>query len=330
MPKKKLLIAMPELGGGGAEKSLVNLLNEMDEKRYEIDLLLFKKRGSFKHLYLYLLKIIGTACSNIVTGKTRYRKPLRWKYFYRFGIGKLEKEYDIAVAFLSGEIMYFVSEKVDADIKHAWIHNDYVAAGHPEKYDYKHLRCMDKIITISDKCLSILQTKFPEFIDKCIMLPNIVSPTHIRNLANEYIPKEYNRQTSTILSIGRLSRQKGYDLAIQAAAVLIEQKIDFCWYVIGEGELESELKHQIKQAHLEENFKLLGIRENPYPYIKHCDILVQSSRYEGKSLVLDEAKILAAPIISTKYPTVGDQITDGVEGLIAEMNYISIADKIKN
>ena len=133
---------------------------------------------------------------------------------------------------------------------------------------------------------------------------------------------------SNILSVGRLWNQKGFDLAIDAAAVLKQQGIDFAWYIIGEGSLRAPLQKQIDALGLSDCFLLLGTRENPYPYMKHCDMLVQPSRYEGKSVVLDEAKMLCVPIVATAYPTVGDQIVDGKEGVITEMSAQGIADGI--
>lgn len=118
-------------------------------------------------------------------------------------------------------------------------------------------------------------------------------------------------------------------MAITAAAQLKRQGVRFKWYVIGNGTLEKSLRKQIKKENVEDCFILLGVRENPYPYIKNCDFVVQSSRYEGKSVVLDEAKILCKPIVATAYPTVKDQVEDGKEGLVVEMSPNGIAQGVK-
>ena len=129
--------------------------------------------------------------------------------------------------------------------------------------------------------------------------------------------------------MGRLSTEKGFDLAIQAANILKEKEYAFIWYIIGSGMEENNLREMIKKYHVEEYVKLLGIRENPYPYIKNCNIFVQPSRFEGKSVVLDEAKILAKPILATNYPTVRDQLTDK-EGIIVNLTARDIAEGILN
>ena len=185
------------------------------------------------------------------------------------------------------------------------------------------------VISISDKCVEILKRTFPDLKNKFYMLPNLTSATFIRKLATESFPKEYVEGVPVLLSIGRLTRQKGFDFAIEVAAILKEKNILFKWFIIGTGELEKQLKTKINEKEVSDHIILLGARENPYPYIKNCDILVQTSRWEGKSVVLDEAKILCKPIVVTNYPTVHDQIVDGKEGMIVSTNAEDIADGIQ-
>ena len=138
-----------------------------------------------------------------------------------------------------------------------------------------------------------------------------------------------NRQKQlTLLSIGRLYPQKNYQLAIDAAKIIKDKGIYFKWYIIGEGVLRESLEKQINNLSLQDNIILLGLRSNPYPYIKQCDIIVQSSLFEGKSIAIDEAKILCKPIVATNYPTVYDVITDKKNGLISEMAPVALAEKI--
>lgn len=351
---KRVLIVMSTLYNGGAERSLVNFLNELPDDKYEIDLLLFKREGMFlkqvpsyvnvletprevKNLYSsvkksgrhMLVKVLGTAISTLLTKNVQEKRGFRWKYFYSTCIPKLEKQYDLAIAYISGEILYFVDEKVKADKKMVWIHNDYKSAKHPKKYDYKHLQNMDKIITISDSCVEIFKEVYPEFADKVYGLPNITSSVVLEKRADEFYPEEYDKEGVNILSIGRLNAQKGFDMAINAAKILKESNVTFKWFVLGSGELKEELEKQIVAAQVQDVFKLIGTRDNPYAYIKNCTIFVQPSRYEGKSVVLDETKILARPILATAYPTVADQIEADVEGKIVEMSSEGIAEGIR-
>lgn len=347
---KKIIIAMPSLYNGGAERSLVNMLNELPLDQYEIDILLLKKMGMFleelpddinvletpkdiKRLYSPLLKsgvvlpirAMGNLVSKLCTRNSRERRGFRWKYFYGPLIKPIEKHYDIALAYISGEILYLVDEKISADRKIVWIHNDYRSAQHPRKFDYSHLQNMDAIVSISDACVEILKEEFPEFSDKIYMLENITSSTVVRNRAKEFYPEEFSKERFNILSIGRLHEQKGFDIAIDAAVKMKSKGLDFSWYIIGTGELYTQLQKQIEFNELQECVKLIGARSNPYPYIKYCDVFVQPSRYEGKSVVLDEAKIIAAPIIATSYPTVYEQLKDGDEGIIVPISAEALA-----
>lgn len=356
LEKKKVLIAMTSLYNGGAEKSLVNLLNELPQDQYDIDLLLFKREGLYlqqvpsyvnildtphdiqllyssfhKTKKMFFPKFFGTLFSRLLYGNSYKARGVRWKYFYSKHIQQIDKKYDVAIAYISGEILWFVDEKVKADKKIVWVHNDYRTAKHSKEYDYPHFKNMDAIVTISEKCADILKEVFPEFTDKIYNIPNITSSVVLRRRVEEFYPEEYQRSQKRykILSVGRLHEQKGFDMAVSAAALLKKEGVSFDWFIIGNGPLEKQLEWQIKKEGVEDCFHLIGVRENPYPYMKHCDLMVQSSRYEGKSVVLDEAKILARPIVATNYPTVKDQIVDGKEGIITEMSPQGIAAGIE-
>ena len=350
---KRVLFVIQSLSGGGAEKSLVNLLNLLPPDRYTIDLQLFRRDGlfldqvpshvsilpipnSFKHLYAELskmglyapVKLVGTTTSRLFERTPNAQRAFRWKYFYSKVVESLQGEYDIAVAYFSGEVLYYVDEKVKAKKKMVFIHNDYRKACFPKKYDTPHMERMDYIVTISEICANILKEEFPQYRTKIKYVPNLTSSSVIRNRANVYFPSEYANHGFTLLSIGRLTQQKGFDIAVQAAAYLKKKGILFKWFVIGVGELLHDLEKAVAQERLEDCFFFIGEKENPYPYIKNCDVFVQPSRFEGKSVALDEAKILARPIVVTDYPTAKDQITDGIDGIIARLEAEDLADKL--
>lgn len=346
---KKILFVIRSLEFGGAEKSLVNLLHELPEGACEVDLLLFKKRGDFlaqvprwvrileipealERLFApprkagrYMpVKLIGTACAKLFRKTRKQRMAFRWRHFYKKVIPKLSGSYDAAVAYVGTEVLYYVADCVQAKKKYVWIHNDYRTASYSKEDDLPYLEKMEGIVSVSPDCVEVLRQEFPQFANKLHYLQNITSSAVVKSLADSFLPEEYTK-TCNILSVGRLSRQKGFDLAIEACAILKQQKVDFCWYVIGTGDQEEKLKELIARYDVADCFRLLGTRSNPYPYMKHCTFLAQPSRFEGKSVVLDEAKILATPILATAYPTVADQIQDGLEGHIVDMTPEDIA-----
>lgn len=350
--KKRILFVMSQLYNGGAERSLVNLLNELPADRYDIDLLLFRPVGMFlkqvpktvdiletppELRYCYtpwkelhgvpLRRFVADGVSKVMTNDDDARRGYRWSHFYTHMIRDLPGHYDVAVAYLSGEQAAYVDEKVEADRKYVWVHNDYRSAGYSRKNDYPHFRNMDGIISISQHCVDVLKEVFPEFAGKIHLLENITSSTVVRQRADEFVPPEYREGVPSLLTVGRLDEQKGIDLAIRAAAIMKRHGVDFTWYVIGGGRYkEPELRKLISDLDVEDRFVLLGTKPNPYPYIKHCDVFVQPSRFEGKSVVLDEAKILAKPILVTNYPTARDQVHDGQEAVVVDLDPESIAE----
>ena len=344
---------MHSLEYGGAERSLVNLMNELPRERYHIDILLFQKKGDFlqqlpgwvnvldtpdalRGLYapvrqagrFLLPKVTGTLLARLARRTKKSRSAFRWRYVYRRLIPALSEHYDTAVAYVGSEILYFVHECVNADRKLVWIHNDYRTAGYSKTDDAPYLAAMDEIVSVSQGCVDVLAEEFPELANRMHYIENITSSAAVRTAAKAYLPQEYDSDGINILSVGRLWPQKGFDLAVDAAAVLHRQGLKFKWFIVGEGSLRPELEKQIEEAGLQDVFFLLGTRLNPYPYIKHCTVMVQSSRYEGKSVVLDEAKILCTPIVATCYPTVADQVAEGKEGLITEMKPESLAQGV--
>lgn len=358
--KKQLLFIMGTLENGGGERSLINLLQLIDYNKYDVDLALFKERGvflkqvpkevnilsdlkelhfmyddslknafNFNYLKLSLAHTFGTIISKIVSKSGFHKGQYRWKHFYKNVIPTIEKKYDVAISYLEGETTFYLADKVNADKKIAWVHTDYSKINADSEIDLEYFRKVDKVVSISKSCLKILKNQFPSISNKFIYLPNLISSKLVKSMSNQFTPKEfYENNKIKIISIGRLIKLKGFDIALQSAKILKEKNIDFEWYVIGDGILKTELEEHKNQLDLNDDFIFLGIRENPYPYLKNADIVVQPSRYEGKSMVLDEAKILCKPIVVTNYDTVNDQINRD-EGIIVDIDPEAIAKGIE-
>lgn len=357
--KKKILFIINEMINGGGQRSLINLLELIDYNKFEVDLLLFKERGEFMTIipeevkllttektiqYLFtnnikvlrkfnlfslnIVHILGTVSAKILS-KSGYNKgQIRWKYFYKRVVPQMSKDYDVAVSYLEGESLYYLVDKTKARKKIAFIHTDYSKINADKDFDAEYFAKVDNVIGISEKCVTILRKFFPEYSNRIKFLPNLINSKSIYKEAKKYFPKEYiDFKGSIIVSVGRLTPLKGFDMAIEAANVLKKKSVLFKWFILGDGEQREELEKIISKLNLEENVKLIGVRKNPYPYILNSDIVVQTSKYEGKSMVLDEAKILGKPIVVTNYDTVRDQINDS-EGIIVDMNPEAICDGI--
>ena len=352
--KKNILFIMSNLECGGAEKALVSMLEVFDYSKYNVDLLLFNQKGIFLNKvpkevnileepfgYKYydmsakqaikdllskgkIKDAVGRLVSMFIykTEKDSSRCNQRvWKYISST-FGKLDKEYDVAIGYLEGHPIYYCVDNVKAKQKIGFIHSDYDKMRLNYIGDKVYFKYLDKIVTVSYECGEVLKRRFPEYQDKVEIMHNIVSPKVIYKMALENIDIE--KCDITLVSVGRLIKIKGYDLAVGACKKLIDCGYDLKWYVIGEGTERNKLEELIRKYNLEDRFILLGLKENPYPYIKQADIYVQTSRFEGKSIAIDEAKILHKPIVVTNFTTVKDQIDNEINGLVIEMNSESI------
>ena len=161
------------------------------------------------------------------------------------------------------------------------------------------------------------------------VIENIVLPQEILYKADETADEMWDSSKVHIVSVGRLEYLKGMDIAAKTALILKKNGCDFVWHIYGRGLMREEISRYVKQNNLSDCFILEGQRPNPYPYMKKADIIVQPSRREGKSLVLDEAKILGKAIVVTNYPSVTDQITDRKTGIIVETTPEAIADGLE-
>jgi glycosyltransferase involved in cell wall biosynthesis len=359
--KKKILFVIPSLDAGGAEKSLINLLHAIDYSLFEVDLLVFHDKGIFlnsipknvklisiygdfldfsepilisvselfnQRKYKLLVHRILFALTNKTEKNPSKAEQLSWKHISK-SIPNLTKNYDAAIGALEKSSIYYISEKVNSKIKIGWIHTNYSNSGMQKGFDLPFFEKLNYLVTISNECATDLNLNFPNLKDKIKVIYNIVSTTLITELSNEILidPKFINSGL-TILTIARLSKEKGIDLALESALLLVNKGLVFKWYIIGDGIERQYLEKKIIEYQLEDYFILLGLRANPYPYLKQSFLYVQPSRYEGKSIAIDEAKILQKPIITTNYPTAKDQISDGVDGIICEINPIEIAQQI--
>lgn len=358
--KKKILFVIPSLHGGGAEKSLVTLLSLFDYEKYEVDLLLFRREGLFlekvpKEINLIydttdyeifdgdikqsLNYFFGKGDFSIVSDLIKYRKSFRekdmcWQEYKSWQIlkkrlPKITKEYDCAIAYLEGNSCDYVSGITTAKKKIFYIHNDIKKLPHIYDVYKKLLAGADKIVTVSNVCLESLKSEFPEFSDKYTVIENITSRQIVCDDAKSEDVYGLKNDTKIILTVGRCSEQKNIELAVQACNELKSRGRKIKWYHIGRGPMVEKIGNMVKEFNLENEFVMLGEKSNPYPYMAQCDIYVQPSLYEGKSIAIDEVKCLCRPIVVTDFPTVYDQIEDGVNGIICHMNEKSMADKIE-
>ena len=239
-----------------------------------------------------------------------------------------ETEYDLAISFLTPH--YFVAEKVRAKKKIAWIHTDYSVVQVDGASELAMWSRYDSIASISENVTETFLSGFPSLKEKIVLIENILPKALIGGQANAFpVEKEMPNDTAIkLLSIGRFSNQKNFDNVPDICRRILEAGLDIKWYLIGYGGDEPLIRRKISEAGMENRVVILGKKENPYPYIKACDLYVQPSRYEGKAVTVREAQMLCKPVVITRYATSASQLEDGVDGVIVPMDNAGCAEGI--
>ena len=241
-----------------------------------------------------------------------------------------EKEYDIAIAYHvpASYPVIFVAEKINAKKKMAWIHSDVEVYKNELDNYIKYYENFDKIVCVSKYGKKKFDMQYPYLSNKTEVFYNIVDTNEIIEKSNEKTKVEYNSNYINLLTVGRITEQKGYDLIPYVVSKLKEKRVKFKWYIIGEGELRSKLEEQIISLNLQEDIILLGSLDNPYPYFKNCDIYVQPSRHEGYCITLAEARVFNKPIVTTNFVGALEQITNYKTGVIVNFEKNELVNSI--
>ncbi|MGN0324003.1 MAG: glycosyltransferase [Oliverpabstia sp.] len=365
--KKRILFVINTLGYGGAERAMLDLFDALNPEKYEISLFVLTGQGELNHAlpkHVHLLnhdykdvsvltkegrKLLTQSVLRVGIGKGLFlrRAPYLLKNLWYMGkCGKIlsdklcwrlladgapriKKEYDLAVAYLEGGATYYVAEHVRAKKKAAFVHIDYGKAGYTRELDRNCYGTYDRIFTVSDEVKEHFLEIYPEYEEKVSVFHNLVNQKRIRQMADQGKGFDDGFQGYRILTTGRLTQQKRYDIAIEAMALLKEKcSVPVRWYVLGEGDLRVSLEKQIQKAGLEKDFILLGVKENPFPYYKNCDFYVHATGYEGKSIAIQEAQTLGKPILATDCSGNREQIRDGVDGCLCRLTPEAVSGQI--
>ncbi len=362
--KKKVLICSHAMEIGGAERSLLDMLNCFDYGKFDVDLFLYRHSGEwmdcipaqvnlldeipqYASLAVPMISLIKNLNFKILSGRLKGKRlaikyntdnnlthsDVAIEYSHKYTCKYMPKiqpdtEYDLAISFLTPH--YFVAQKVNAKKKIAWIHTDYSTIDIDVNSELKMWSEYDYIASISDSCTKSFVEKFPSLKNKIVLIENVLSDRLILRRADEKNCNDMPDEDNVIrfLSIGRYSNPKNFDNIPFICKSIREKGINVKWYIIGYGADENLIKQRIAEAFMENYVILLGKKDNPYPYIKNCDVYVQPSRYEGKSVAVREAQMLNKPVIITNYATASSQLTAGYDGIIVPMENESCASAI--
>jgi len=353
--KKKLLIVSHALELGGAERSLIGLLDALDPEIWNIDLFLLRHEGALMsdipayvtllpeipaytvlarpmkdtlqegHVLLTIARLAGRIAAGRYAKKHGHTESaVGLEYSHKFTCPFMpaiqpQTEYDLAISFLTPH--YFVAQKVRAKKKIAWIHTDYSRVLVDIPSETAMWSAYDHIISISDTVTASFLTVFPILKNKTVLIENILPEQLVRKQAEAFSAEpEMPQGEIRLLSIGRFCYPKNFDNVPDICRRLLEAGLSVKWYLIGYGSDEPLIRQKIAEANMAKNVIILGKKENPYPYIKACDLYVQPSRYEGKCVTVREAQMLGKPVVITRYATSTSQLEDGVDGVIVPMD----------
>lgn len=289
--------------------------------------MLFTRGAAFRNIRY----IISNAVHNLMEHRKVSVDKLLWSVVADAGAAYAgARHYDLAVAYIEGSAAYFVDRYVNADKKAGFIHVDYGMAGYSRRLDRECYDRFDKVFTVSDEVKDSFLKAYPECEDKTEVFHNLIDIDSVKSKAEMFVPDDIltGSQKLKILTVCRLTKQKALEVSIGAMKILKDKGINAVWYVVGDGPERDRLSDLIRQYDIADRFILLGSRDNPYPYYKACDIYVHATKYEGKSIAIQEAQIIGLPIIASDCSGNREQIIDGVDGILCEFSEGGIADAV--
>lgn len=352
--KPSILIFSQAMELGGVERSLLGLLDAIDYDRHDVDLFLMRHSGElmpylnpkakllpeipqYASLAVPMVSLVKSGQFGVLCGRLRGKLAARrfdrkhpgekpsvtaLTYSHKYTLWSMPqisgKTYDLAISFLTPH--YFARERVMARKYAAWIHTDYTALSFDRTAELVMWEGYDVICGVSEQASKSFQTAFPELEGKVQTVENILPKELICKQAEESQNDMPSKGSLALLSVGRFCDAKNFDNVPDICCRLVADDLDVKWYLIGYGGDEPLIRQKIDDAGMQERVIILGKKDNPYPYMRACDLYVQPSRYEGKAVTVREAQLLGKPVIITDYATSGSQLEDGVDGVIVPMD----------
>lgn len=366
MSSKRVLFVINTLGMAGAETAMLELFELLPED-WEIDLYVLMGQGELverlpervrllnRHFSSCSvlsgrgrIKMAGKLCAALLARGTLVRllpylagnlaamlrqhrvqaDKLMWRVLSDGGM-RLHEAYDLAVAFLEGGAAYYVADHVKAAKKAAFIHIDYGRAGYTRRLDRDCYLGYDALFPIAEETKECFLRVYPECAARTRVFHNQINRERIRRRSEEPGGFADGYSGRRVLTVGRLTAQKAYPVAVEAMKLLKESGADVRWYVLGEGSERHALERLIAEYGLQKDFVLLGAVDNPFPYYKQTDLYVHATGYEGKSIAIQEAQVLGCAIIASDCSGNREQITDEVDGVFCALDAADICRKVK-
>ncbi|MBQ6038586.1 MAG: glycosyltransferase [Bacteroidaceae bacterium] len=358
---KKIFFLANSMNVGGVEKAFLGLLSAIPLDKYEVHLGLINKKGGFLDYLPKEVKIHEIAVyqkywrlindpplqyikefilkGNIIDALVHLFLYIQFKlsgnryWFYKYLLRNepmMAEKFDLAVAFASpfSTIDYYVCEKVNAPIKCGWIHFDVSKFGIDKGMTSQLYINFQKIFIVSETAKEIFDSIFPQFKSKTEVFYNILSPDQVIRLADSGDSFIDNYKGKRILTVGRISEEKGQRVAIEALKILLNKGVDVKWYYVGDGKDRSYCETLAENLGISDNVVFLGTQTNPYGFMKDCDLYMQPSRHEGFCITLAEALCFSKPIVATNFTGAKEQLQHRPNGVVTGMSAEEISEGV--
>ena len=329
--KCTVVFILPSMETGGVSKMLIATLNSLDKSKYDVDILYLEKEGE-------LLKDIPKWVNLLSVEGYKYIKMiflLLKNLYHKFGnllVRKNKKikvkNYNVGIAFQDGMATWFTAKNIHAQYKFAVIHTDFKEAKYNVDNEEKVYNVFEKIYCTSNSAKESFLSCMPRFKDRTkVWIPNIDKQNLLKmvDCCTEVPPKT---DRVRLVTVARLSHEKGIDKAIKALSQLVKEGYNIEWYFIGDGPDRKKLEKVVNKLECYSNAIFLGNVQNPYGFIFSSDIYVQPSNYESYCIALAEARALGCAIVTSDFPSAKEQLQDNA-GLITGTTWESLYEGIK-
>lgn len=350
--KKTILFINGHLDAGGCERSLIDVLKNMDYEKYEVDLLLLEHLGDYsneipKEVNVVLYSIdsafgsFGSCIVKAIKQRDRFSfffriyytlgNKINWRFFKKLKrlFSETKSSYDVIIAYRPGICTELAAFTFQGKKKISWWHHGCMNfSGKAADILGMSYQQMDTIVAVSSSSASLVVETFPEIKNKIKVIPNMIILNELYDKAQKFKPEEFDKAIFKIVSVGRMSPEKNMILCPYIAHLLKHRGINFKWVLIGEGGEEQNVKNLIEQLGLRNEVIMLGKKSNPYPYIAMADIMVHPSLIESQGITLLESMVLKTPVIAVASQGPQEFIKTGVNGYLVENDVEEIVDII--
>lgn len=335
--QKKILFLLPALTGGGAERTLINLLHKVDYERFAVSLVLVAKAGVYLDQLPKEVKLITLFDSVFLVRVLSYlQKKMGLELLFRWPFRlKVKEQYDVAISFQDSNFTNLLFALPPATKVISWVHSSYVSnpnysnsfanLSYWERVKKQRYDRLDKLVFVSEDARKEFVTLFGDY-EHSEVIYNVMNTEEIKSKAQAFVPAA--KPVFNFFAMGSLLPVKGFEQLLKAVNILHQQGLDCHLQIAGSGPEKANLLRLTQELALTDKVELLGFQKNPYPYLLHCDAFVLSSLSEALPTVIAEAMILGKAIVSTNCSGAGELLGNNQYGLVAEQGAENLANQM--